>query len=588
MAQSRYVLGISAFYHDSAACLLRDGAIVAAAQEERFSRIKNDPQFPRQAIEYCLAEAGIEPNALAAVGFYDKPILKFERLVRTYLSVAPAGLPSFVRVIPLWVRQKLRLPKFLKNEAGFTGPIYYADHHESHAASAFFPSPFNEAAILTIDGVGEWTTTAMGVGRGTSLELTHEIRFPHSLGLLYSAFTAYLGFKVNSDEYKVMGAAPYGSPEYADLIRRELIDIKDDGSFRLNMEYFAFTRGERMFNPRVEALFGGPSRDPKARLTQRDWNIAASVQRVTEDAILAMCRTLHARTGDDALCLAGGVALNCVANGRIVRETPFRKLFVQPAAGDAGGALGAAMVVEHVVLGQPRRDPMSHALFGPAYSDADVRRVLAAQSVPWRELPEAELLRATASLIAAGRVVGWFQGRLEFGPRALGNRSILADPRSPTMRDQVNRKIKFREGFRPFAPAVLDECLREYFELDQPSPFMLLVAQVRSDRRIIPAVTHVDGSARIQTVTEASNPRFYGLIRAFAEQTGVPILLNTSFNVRDQPIVCTPAEGFDCFMRTDMDALVLGNHLVCKPGVEVPAVTESRSVKGENLAAGLC
>jgi carbamoyltransferase len=488
--------------------------------------------------------------------------------MRTYLSVAPAGLTSFVRVIPSWIHQKLRVSKLLKKEVGFAGPLYYTDHHESHAASAFFQSPFTEAAILTLDGVGEWTTTAMGVGRGTGLTLTREIRFPHSIGLLYSAFTAYLGFKVNSDEYKVMGAAPYGSPTYADLIRRELIDIKEDGSFQLNLDYFAFTRGERMLNARFEQLFGGPPREPTARLTSREWNIAASIQRVTEDAILAMCRTLHADTGLDALCLAGGVALNCVANGRIIRETPFKRIFVPPAAGDAGGALGAALVVEHTVMGHPRQGPMTHALLGPAYPDADVRAVLANQSLRSHELAEDELLRVTAGLLAAGKVVGWYQGRTEFGPRALGNRSILADPRSPTMRDQVNRKIKFREGFRPFAPAVLEECLGEYFELDQPSPFMLLVAQVRPDRRIIPAVTHVDGSARIQTVTEDTNPRFYRLIQAFGRLTGVPIVLNTSFNVRDQPIVCTPAEAFECFMRTDMDAVVLGNHIVCKPGVQ--------------------
>ena len=569
---SQYILGVSAFYHDAAACLLRDGELIAAAQEERFSRVKNDPSFPREAIAYCLREARITPGDLAAVAFYDKPILKFERLLRTYLSVAPAGLVSFVRVTPSWVRQKLRLPKLLKKEVGFKGPLYYAEHHESHAASAFYASPFDEAALLTIDGVGEWTTTASGVGRGTTMTLTREIRFPHSLGLLYSAFTAYLGFKVNSDEYKVMGAAPYGAPAYADLIRRELVDVRPDGSFRLNLDYFAFTRGAQMFNRRFEELFGGPARDPRAKLTKREWDIAASIQHVTEEIVLAMCRALHAETGLTTLCLAGGVALNCVANGRVIRETPFTRLFVQPAAGDAGGALGAALVVAHSIMGQPRHPAMTHALYGPSYGDDEIRSAISAQSLPARTLPEEALLRMTAALIAAGKVVGWFQGRMEFGPRALGSRSILADARSPTMRDQVNRKIKFREGFRPFAPAVLEERLGEYFELDQPSPFMLLVAQVRPERRIIPAVTHVDGSARIQTVTEETNPRFYRLIEAFDRLTGVPIVLNTSFNVRDQPIVCTPAEAMDCFMRTDMDAVVLGDHLVCKPDVSIEAI----------------
>ena len=569
---SQYILGVSAFYHDAAACLLRDGELIAAAQEERFSRVKNDPSFPREAIAYCLREARITPGDLAAVAFYDKPILKFERLLRTYLSVAPAGLVSFVRVTPSWVRQKLRLPKLLKKEVGFKGPLYYAEHHESHAASAFYASPFDEAALLTIDGVGEWTTTASGVGRGTTMTLTREIRFPHSLGLLYSAFTAYLGFKVNSDEYKVMGAAPYGAPAYADLICRELVDVRPDGSFRLNLDYFAFTRGAQMFNRRFEELFGGPARDPRAKLTKREWDIAASIQRVTEEIVLAMCRALHAETGLTTLCLAGGVALNCVANGRVIRETPFTRLFVQPAAGDAGAALGAALVVAHSIMGQPRHPAMTHALYGPSYGDDEIRSVISAQSLPARTLPEEALLRTTAALIAAGKVVGWFQGRMEFGPRALGSRSILADARSPTMRDQVNRKIKFREGFRPFAPAVLEERVGEYFELDQPSPFMLLVAQVRPERRIIPAVTHVDGSARIQTVTEETNPRFYRLIEAFDRLTGVPIVLNTSFNVRDQPIVCTPAEAMDCFMRTDMDALVLGDHLVCKPDVSIEAI----------------
>ncbi len=573
---SQYILGISAFYHDAAACLLRDGALVAAAQEERFSRVKNDQNFPRQAIAYCLSTAGITAAEVAAVAFYDKPILKFERLLRTYMSVAPAGLGSFARVIPSWVRQKLRVPKLLKKEVGFTGPLYYAEHHESHAASAFYVSPFEEAALLTIDGVGEWTTTATGVGRGTTIALTREIRFPHSLGLLYSAFTAYLGFKVNSDEYKVMGAAPYGTPTYADLIRRELIDVRPDGSFRLNLDYFAFTRGAKMFSRRFERLFGGPPRDPRARLTAREWDIAASIQRVTEDVVLAMCRSLHAETGQTALCLAGGVALNCVANGRVIRETPFTRLFVQPAAGDAGGALGAALVVAHTIMGLPRQPAMTHALFGPAYDNDEIRSVIAAQSLPARTLSEDALLQTTAALIAAGKVVGWFQGRMEFGPRALGNRSILADARSSSMRDQVNRKIKFREGFRPFAPAVLEERASEYFDLDQPSPFMLLVAQVRPERRIIPAVTHVDGSARIQTVTEATNPRFYRLIQAFDRLTGVPVILNTSLNVRDQPIVCTPAEAFDCFMRTDMDAVVLGDHLICKPDVSIDALATAR------------
>jgi carbamoyltransferase len=586
---SRYILGISAFYHDAAACLLRDGSLVAAAQEERFSRVKHDLSFPGRAVAYCLREGGIQASDLSAVAFYDKPIVKFDRLVRTYLSVAPAGLRSFVTVAPSWMQQKLRIPKLLKKQLRYTGPLYYAEHHESHAASAFFASPFRDAAILTLDGVGEWTTTAMGAGHDRRITFSRELRFPHSLGLLYSAFTAYLGFRVNSDEYKVMGAAPYGSPAYAEAIRRELLDVKPDGSFKLNLDYFAFTRGERMINERFEQLFGGPARDPGVKLTPRELDVAASIQRVTEDVVLAMVRTLHRETGLEALCLAGGVALNCVANGRIVRETPFRDIFVQPAAGDAGGALGAALVTEHVVFDQPRgpSSVMTHAFWGPAFDEAECQAVLEGQDLPMRRLPDEALLAVTAQLLARGKVVGWFDGRMEFGPRALGHRSILADPRDPRMRDIVNLKIKFREAFRPFAPAVLAERCEEYFDLSLPSPFMLLVAQVRPHRRVIPAVTHADGSARIQTVTRTENPRFYDLIQAFDRLTGVPILLNTSFNVRDEPIVCTPAEAFRCFMRTNMDALVLGHYLVCKPDVELPSIehTERWAVLGAPVSA---
>jgi len=585
-----YVLGISAFYHDSAACLLRDGEIVAAVSEERLSRKKGDAGFPRRAVEYCLAAAGIGVSDLAAVGFYDKPLLKFERILESYLGVAPRGFTSFLRAGPLWIKDKLYIDRRIKEGLGHTGDILYSEHHEAHAASAFFPSPFEQAAILTMDGVGEWATASIGIGRGDDIEILDELHWPDSIGLLYSAFTYYTGFKVNSGEYKVMGLAPYGEPKYVDRIYNELMDLRADGSFRLNQKYFNYLTGLTMTSRAFDRLFGGPPRLPESPLTQRDMDLARSIQVVCEEVMLRMARTAHRRTGLDNLCMAGGVALNCVGNGRIQREGPFRNIWIQPAAGDAGGALGVAQLIHHRHLGKPRvvvpgHDLMKGSYLGPAFTPEQIEAFLRSAEAHSVRLDDQAMLEAVALRLADEKVVAWFDGRAEFGPRALGSRSILGDPRNPRMQAQMNLKIKYREGFRPFAPSVLRERVADYFELDADSPYMLLVAPVRSDRRIpltaeqhkfwgidrlnvprsdIPAVTHIDYSARIQTVTRETNGRYYDLIKAFEQRTGCGVLVNTSFNVRGEPIVCTPADAYRCFMRTNIDALALGPFLLEK------------------------
>ncbi|MFN3598099.1 MAG: carbamoyltransferase [Rubricoccaceae bacterium] len=587
------VLGLSCFYHDSAAALVRDGRVVAAAQEERFTRRKHDAGFPERAVAYCLAEAGLAARDLDAVAFYDKPLLKFERLLETYLSFAPRGLASFVKAMPVWIKQKLWISDLLARKLGYEGPLVFPEHHESHAASAFFPSPFEEAAFVTTDGVGEWATTSWGTGAGNRLAIRQEIHFPHSLGLLYSAFTYFCGFRVNSGEYKLMGLAPYGTPRYAERIRQHLIDLRPDGSFRLDQDYFTYAHGLTMTGRRFAELFGGPPRTPEGPLTAREMDLAASVQVVTEEAVLAMARHVHAQTGADALCLAGGVALNCVANGRLLREGPFRRVWAQPAAGDAGGALGAALMAAHHWADAPRTpdpdDAMQGAYLGPAFSGEAIAAALRAEGLPAVPLPEDALLARTADLLAGGAAVGWFQGRMEFGPRALGARSILADPRGADVQRRVNLKIKFRESFRPFAPSVIAERADELFALGRAgepppeSPYMLLVGPVRGAEvagegferlgRIaspVPAVTHVDGSARVQTVTEARNGLYYRLLKAFEARTGCPALVNTSFNVRGEPIVGTPADAIRCFRQTHLDALAIGPFVVtkaeCPPG----------------------
>jgi len=564
-----YILGISSFYHDAAAALLKDGEIIAAAQEERFTRKKHDFEFPIHAIRYCLREAGIGASDLDEVGFYDKPLLKFERILLTYLGTFPKSFPSFLKAMPVWLRRKLWVPSLIRRELGYRGEIFFTEHNQSHAASAFLVSPFEEAAILTIDGVGEWATATYGVGRDRRIEILKEIRFPHSLGLFYSAITYYLGFKVNSAEYKVMGLAPYGEPVYYEKMR-ELIDIKDYGSFWMNMKYFAYDYGLRMTNGRFDRLFGRPPRKPESTLDQFHMDIAASAQKVTEEIVLKMANHLYEQTRLPNLCMAGGVALNCVANGRVLRETPFKNIFVQPAAGDAGGAVGVASFIYHSILNRPRHFVWKHAYLGPGFSTEEIRQYLLGRGVRFRQYDREALLKATAQLIARQNIIGWFQGRMEFGPRALGNRSILADPRRAENRDRVNAKIKFRESFRPFAPAVLLEKAPEYFELDVPSPYMLLVAPVRNDK--IPAVTHVDGSARIQTVSREENPLFYDLIREFEKLTGCPVLLNTSFNLRGEPIVCTPQEAYLCFMRSGLDYLVMDRFILDKR--EMPPLKE--------------
>lgn len=587
---SQYILGLSAFYHDSAACLLRDGAIVAAAQEERFTRKKGDSSFPQNAIEFCLNQEGIAPGDLTLVGFYDKPLLKFERILETYIGVAPRGFSSFVKAAPLWVKEKLHMEKRIRQGLGYSGEVLYAQHHESHAASAFFPSPFEEAAILTVDGVGEWATTSMGIGRGNEIELTKEIRWPDSIGLLYSAFTFFTGFKVNSGEYKLMGLAPYGRPIYTELIYDELIDLEPDGSFRLNQKYFNYLSGLTMTSNAFAELFNGPPRVPESRLTQREMDLACSVQKVVEEVMLTLASTLSQESGMDNLCLAGGVALNCVANGRILRESPFRSIWIQPAAGDAGGALGVAQLIWHRHLRKgrivtPGKDAMHGAYLGPEYTDDDIRGYLESQGAVYKGLERSDLSRTVAAILADGNTVGWFNGRMEFGPRALGSRSILGDARSASMQKQMNLKIKFRESFRPFAPSVLKERASDFFEMDCESPYMLLVAPVKEERRVkatdeerelwgiellnvprseIPAITHVDYSARIQTVSRETNPDYHALIKAFEDKTGFGIVVNTSFNVRGEPIVCSPRDAYRCFMRTQMDYLVLGTNLLAK------------------------
>ncbi len=602
------ILGISSFYHDSAACLVRDGEILAAAQEERFSRIKHDSDFPKQAIAYCLQAAGLTSGSeLDLVAFYEKPFAKFDRILSTSLALAPRGLRPFLKAAPTWIKQKIWLKEIIRRELDYEGKIVFPEHHESHAASAFFPSPFEEAAVLTIDGVGEWTTSSIGHGVGNRIELLRELRFPHSLGLLYSAFTYYLGFRVNSGEYKVMGLAPYGEPRFRDLILAELIDLKPDGSLRLNLKYFNFLAGLTMTNRRFAALFEGPRRQPEMALTQRHMDVARSLQAVVEEAMMRMARHAHALTKSSNLCLAGGVALNCVSNGRILREGPFEKIWIQPAAGDAGGALGAALLAWHQFENKPREilitgaDRQHGSFLGPDY---DAGEFLRAKKIAATELPNDELFDQVARLLAQGHVVGWYQGRMEFGPRALGNRSILADPRIATMQETLNLKIKFRESFRPFAPSVLRERVSDYFELEEESPYMLLVAGVKSTlrkdekqsaasadflerlkapRSTIPAVTHVDYSARVQTVSAEENPRFHQLLTEFERQTGCAVLVNTSFNVRGEPPVCTPEDAYRCFMRTGMDYLVLENFLVAKAAQPKLAISPADELLASHL-----
>ena len=585
-----HILGISAFYHDSAACLVRDGEIVAAAQEERFTRKKHDPSFPSQAVSFCLREGRIDPQELDYVAFYEKPFLKFERLLQTYLAFAPVGLQSFLTAMPIWIKQKLWMRSNIQKELDFAGKVIFPEHHESHAASAFFPSPYREAAFLTIDGVGEWTTTSYGFGRDNEVTILSELQFPHSLGLLYSAFTYYTGFKVNSGEYKVMGLAPYGEPKYRDLILTELMDLKQDGSFRLNMDYFDYCAGFTMTNGKFDRLFGAPPRKPESLLSQRDMDLARSVQEVTEEVMLRMARTIHRETGMKNLCLAGGVALNCVGNGKILREGPFENIWIQPAAGDAGGAVGAALFTWHQYLGNRREasgpsDRMRGACLGPEWDRDSLLAYLQKNGIAYAELKEGEIPVTIADLIAGEKVIGWFQGRMEFGPRALGSRSIIGDARSSKMQEVMNLKIKFRESFRPFAPTVLKENVSEYFDLDRESPYMLLVAPVKKEicrgmtdeeqarfgldklhvvRSCVPAITHVDYSARVQTVDREVNPLFYKTIEALNKRHGCPLVINTSFNVRGEPIVCSPEDAYRCFMRTNMDYLVMGPFLLDK------------------------
>ena len=585
------ILGISAFYHDSAAALIQNGEIVAAAQEERFTRKKHDFSFPTNAVNYCLREGHIESGDVDYVAFYDKPFLKFERILETYLQYAPIGIQSFIKAIPLWIKQKIWMKSLIKEEIqGFEGRILFPEHHQSHAASAFYPSPFEEAAIITTDGVGEWTTTSIGFGKGNKFEILKEIYFPHSLGLLYSAFTYYTGFKVNSGEYKVMGLAPYGEPRYVQTILDHLIDLKKDGSFRLNMEYFNFAAGLTMTSKKFHKLFGGPPRKPEALLTQKEMDLARSVQEVTEMAMLRMAKFAGKVTGARNLCLAGGVALNCVANGKILRERLFDDIWIQPAAGDAGGALGAALAIWYDYLDQKRSlnhpdDLQKGSYLGPEFQESEILDFLTKHNIPYEKLEQDSVSSHAAQLLSQDNVVGWFQGRMEFGPRALGSRSIIGDARSPQTQKRMNLKIKYRESFRPFAPSVLGESVSDYFEIDRKSPYMLLVADVNKNirremtndekklfgieklnivRSDIPAITHVDYSARIQTVHKETNPVYWNLLKAFDELTNCPVVVNTSFNVRGEPIVCTPRDAYKCFMRTEMDYLIMANFLLDK------------------------
>ena len=606
------IVGISAYYHDSAAALVEDGSIVAAAQEERFSRKKHDARFPIHALRYCLDQTGAALTDVDYLVFYDKPLIKFERLLETYLAYAPDGFRSFLAAMPVWLKEKLFLKDLLKKELAALGncgpkdlpPLLFTEHHQSHAASAFFASPFEKAAVLCMDGVGEWATTSVWLGEGNSLTPQWELDFPHSLGLLYSAFTYFTGFKVNSGEYKLMGLAPYGDPRYTDLILDKLLSLKEDGTFRMDMRYFNYANGLTMTNRRFDALFGGPPRKPESPVTQRDMDLAASIQQVTEEIVLRLGRTVHGELGSENLCLAGGVALNCVANGRLLREGPFKDIWIQPAAGDAGGALGAALSVWHEYLYNPRRanggDRMSGSYLGPRFAEADIQSYLDSIGARYTQLDDEHLIPRLAELLEQENVLGWFQGRMEFGPRALGGRSIIGDPRSKKMQSVMNLKIKYRESFRPFAPSVLAERVSDYFELDGESPYMLLVAPVSERIRIpmtedqqklfgieklhvprseIPAITHVDYSARIQTVHRETNPRYHDLLSAFEARTGCPVLVNTSFNVRGEPIVCTPEDAYRCFMRTEMDYLVLENFLLAK--TEQPAWDKDESWKQE-------
>ena len=559
-----YILGISAYYHDSAAALLKDGEILSALQEERFTRKKHDAGFPKKAIDFCLKNAGISIENIDYVAFYDKPFIKFERILETYLAYTPFGFRSFIKAVPLWIKKKLWMKELIKKELNYNGKIIFPEHHESHAASAFFPSPFNEAAIVTMDGVGEWATASIGEGKGNNIFLKKEIRFPHSLGLVYNAFTYYLGFKVNNDEYKVMGLAPYGEPVYYDLIMDNLISVKPDGSFRMNMKYFAYDYGLRMTNRNFDRLFGGPRRKPESEITKKTKDLSASIQKVTEEIVLRMANHLHKETGLNNLCMAGGVALNCVANGRIVRETPFKDLYIQPAAGDAGGAVGVAAYIYYSLLKKKRENPLKDAYLGPSYTSKEVREYLTSNNIKFEEMANGDLTKKVARLLREKKVVGWLQGRMEFGPRALGARSILADPTNPDAKYVVNSKIKFREEFRPFAPTVLSERAKEFFELERQSPFMLLVAQVKKNKRFIPAVTHVNGSARVQTISKDDHAAYYNLIDEFSKTGGCPILLNTSFNLRGEPVVCTPHDAYLCFMRSGIDYLAIENFLLDK------------------------
>lgn len=598
------ILGISCFYHDSASCLVRDGEILAAAQEERFSRKKHDPRFPRKAIAYCLDEGGMAAGDLDHVVFYDKPFLTFERLLMSYLTVAPKGLRSWLQAMPLWLGQKLYIPKVIERETGYAGDVLFTEHHEAHAASAFYPSPFNEAAILTVDGVGEWATASYGTGKGREIALRKELHFPDSLGLLYSAFTYFTGFRVNSGEYKLMGLAPYGEPVYKDLILSEIVDVKDDGSIRLNLAYFDFLGGLRMTNRRFSKLFGGPPRKPETAITKREMDIAASIQAVTEDVVMRMVEHVHGETGEKNLCLAGGVALNCVANGKVLRKGPFENIWIQPAAGDAGGAMGAALAVWYRYLENERADPGGEdsargSYLGPRFSNDEVRGFLERGGYPFHELNSGGRAGVIAGLIAEGKIVGYMAGRMEFGPRALGARSILGDPRSKDTQTVMNLKIKYRESFRPFAPSVLEEKASEYFDTERPSPYMLLVADVREERRLpqpsgegtpmlerlkvkrsdIPAVTHLDYSARLQTVNGKYKKDYHEVISEFEKLTGCAVVVNTSFNVRGEPIICSPEHAYRCFMRTEMDVLVMEDCILYKE--EQPAWEEEGDWRSE-------
>jgi carbamoyltransferase len=596
------ILGISCFYHDSAACVVSDGEIIAAAQEERFTRKKHDAGFPCNAVNYCLKEAGISAKDLDFVVFYDKPFVKFERILETALSYAPSGISQFIQSIPVWLKQKLWVSEIIRKDLGFNGKLLFSEHHESHAASAFYPSPFQEAAFLTIDGVGEWETASFGVGKDNSLDIQQYLRFPNSLGLLYSAFTYYTGFRVNSGEYKLMGLAPYGRPLYKDIIFKELVDLKDDGSFKINMKYFGFCNSLRMTNSRFNRLFSSLPRRPETKITQKYMDIAASIQEVTEEIMLKMVCHIHKVTGQDKLCLAGGVALNCVGNGRILRESPFKDIWIQPASGDAGGALGAALLVWYKYLGNKRlvdgvNDLQKVSLLGPSYDDEYIENLLKKQNIPYRRLSYNDIVEKISDLIIAGKIIGWFQGRMEFGPRALGARSIIGDARNPDMQSKMNLKIKYRESFRPFAPTVLREKVSEWFELDKESPYMLLVASVKNDKRsevggelsgfeklrivrsLIPAVTHVDYTCRMQTVKKSDHPLYYDMIQSFFEKTGCPVIINTSFNVRGEPLVLTPQDAYRCFMRTEIDCLMLGNFLIDKS--DQPAINKDMAWQNE-------